>query len=66
LTGFEPFELITRVAFDVALVLPLEFVAITSERIVWPTSAEVSVYFLLFAPPICAQFAPALPQRSHS
>jgi hypothetical protein len=51
---------------DVALVLPLEFVAITSMRMRCPTSADVSVYRLLFAPAICTQFAPPEPHRNHS
>ena len=44
---------------------PFAFVAVTTTRIVFPTSAATSVYVLAVAPLIAAQFAPALSQRCH-
>ena len=39
--------------------------AVTVERSVWPTSADVAVYELADAPAMAAQFAPASSQRLH-
>jgi len=54
----------TAVAADVAVVLPPEFVAVTPNRSVLWTSAEVSLYAVPLAPMIEAQDPPFLSQRS--
>jgi hypothetical protein len=70
LSGFPPggqppprFLLITAVGFEVEVLLPAEFDAVTRKRTVLPTSADVSVYVPLFAPLIPAQKPPLLSQR---
>ena len=57
---------ITAVGTDVAVVLPSAFFATTRKRNVFPTSADVSVYFVACAALITAQLPPVLPQRSHA
>ena len=52
----------TPLAAEVADAEPPAFVAVTTERSVWPTSAATSVYVLDVAPAMSAQFAP--PRRS--
>ncbi len=53
------------VAADVALVGPPEFVAVTTTRSVWPTSAEVSLYVDDPAPVMLAHASPDVLQSSH-
>src|SRR5438034_10378841 len=55
----------TAVWADVADVEPAEFVAVTTTRIVEPTSAETSAYVVAVAPPMSAQLAPPESQRRH-
>src|SRR5438477_138264 len=50
----------------VATAEPREFVAVTTTRIRWPTSAAATVYRLLVAPPIGPQLPPAVSQRCHT
>jgi hypothetical protein len=54
---------ITAVGTDVAFVEPSAFVARTLKRSVFPASADVSVYFVAFAPLMLAQLPPFLSQR---
>jgi hypothetical protein len=44
---------------------PPAFVAVTVDRIVWPTSPATNVYVVAVAPVIAVQFAPALSQSCH-
>jgi hypothetical protein len=55
----------TAVALDVAGVEPAELAAVTTTRIVEPTSAEPSVYVADVCPEMFVQFAPVLSQRRH-
>jgi hypothetical protein len=50
----------------VALAEPAPFVAVTTERIVKPTSLACSVYVLELAPAISEQMAPDELQSSHA
>jgi hypothetical protein len=54
----------TAVGAEVATALPLLFVAVTSTRIVEPTSALVRVYFGAVAPTITTQFRPFVLQSN--
>ena len=56
---------ITAVAGEVAGVEPFPFVAVTTTRIVPPTSAPANVYVLAVAPEMSEQLAPAASQRRH-
>src|SRR3954462_10430018 len=56
----------TAVCTDVAFAGPATLVAVTTTRIVLPTSVGVSASVLLVAPAMSAQLAPALLQRRHS
>src|SRR3954471_20937159 len=53
------------VAFEVALVVPTEFLAATTTRSVPPTSPAVAVYVPPVALAIAAQLIPALSQCCH-
>jgi hypothetical protein len=58
------------VALEFRLAVPSAFVAMTRERIRWPTSARLKTYVLLVSPAIVAQLIPFGPppvasQRSH-
>ncbi len=64
-TGACPLADTVPVGLDVADPLPFAFVAVTTTRSVWPTSAEPTVYRKLFAPAIDPQLPPAVSQRSH-
>ncbi len=50
---------------EVAGVDPAELVAVTTDRIVWPVSPDLSVYLLLVAPLMVEQLAPEVLQSSH-
>ena len=53
------------VAVDDAEAEPPALVAVTTERMVWPTSALVSTYPLEVAPLMLAQLAPELSHWRH-
>jgi hypothetical protein len=55
----------TGLAADVALFEPPLLDAVTITRMVWPVSAEPTVYVLAVAPEILAQASPLVLQRSH-
>jgi hypothetical protein len=60
-----PEAVIAAVWADEAAVDPPAFVAVTTDRIVWPTSPAANVYELEVAPLITVQEAPELLQSSH-
>jgi hypothetical protein len=51
----------TPVGSELKLAVPSAFVAITRERIVWPTSAAVSTYVLRVSPEIVSHLTPLVP-----
>ena len=61
LAGLFGAALITGEAFELKLAVPSLFVAITRERIRWPTSAPVSTYVRLVAPLIVLELTPLTP-----
>ena len=57
--------LTTAVGADVAEADPAELLAVTSTRIVEPTSALTTPYVLLVAPAMSTQLPPPLSHRRH-
>ena len=53
------------VAGDVAVSVPPAFVAVTTTRMAWPTSAGFRSYVAAVAPGMSAQFVPSSSQRRH-
>jgi hypothetical protein len=58
-------ETTTAVASEVAVCIPSAFLAETTTRSLWPTSADCTWYVWLVAAVMSAQLAPCVSQRIH-